>query len=225
MVHKIDEDISPELGVLISATLGNAVRWFTTMGDVRLGQSVVIIGPGQQGLAGVVVAKESGADPIIVVGRSRDRKRLEMARSFGADIVINSEEEDAVGAVSQVTGGEMADLVMDATGHPSGASMALALAGTRATLVLPGLYGGDTQVPLLLDKVILKEMKLVGVFSHDFPAVEAAIKLVGRKKYPLEEMISHHFPLDQAEEAVKLVGGEMEGELPLKVVLNPSVLW
>jgi alcohol dehydrogenase len=223
MVHKIEEDISPELGVLISATLGNAVRWLTTKAKLRMGQSVVIVGPGQQGLAGVVVARESGARPIIVVGLSRDKDRFEIARRFGADLVINSEAEKAVEIVSRETGGEMADLVMDATGHPSGASLALALAGTGATLVLPGLYGGDTEVPLLLDKVVLKEMKVLGAFSHDFPAVEAAINLVRRKKYPLEEMISHHFPLDQAEEAVKLVGGEKEGELPLKVVIDPSL--
>lgn len=57
MVHRIGEDITPETGVLISAVLGNGVRWLTEAGGLRLGQSVVIVGPGQQGLGGVVAAR------------------------------------------------------------------------------------------------------------------------------------------------------------------------
>jgi alcohol dehydrogenase len=222
MVHKIGENISPEVGVLISAILGNAVRWLRIIGNVSIGQTVAIVGPGQQGMAGVMVAKESGAEPIIVIGLSKDKKRLEMARRFGADIVINAEDQDPVKVISHETNGAMADLVMDVTGHPSGASMALTLAGTGATIILPGLYGPNTDVPLLLDKAVLKELKLLGVFSHDFPAVDAAIKIARRGKYPLSEMISHRFPLEKAEDAIRLVGGEVEGETPLKVVLDPA---
>jgi len=223
MVHKIGELVSPEVGVLISAVLGNAVRWLRTIGNVSIGQTVTIVGPGQQGLAAVVVAKESGAEPIIVIGLSKDKKRLEMASRLGADMVINAEESDPIKAVFDETGGDMADLVMDVTGHPSGASMALALAGTGATVVLPGLYGPDTQVPLLLDKAVLKELKLLGVFSHDFKAVNAAIKLARTDKYPLAEMISHRFSLEQAQQAIQLVGGEVKGEMPIKVVLDPKL--
>jgi alcohol dehydrogenase len=223
MVHKIDETVSPEVGVLISAVLGNAVRWLRTIGNVSIGQTVALLGPGPQGLAAVVVAKESGAEPIIVVGLSKDEKRLEMARYFGANIVINAEEIDPQKAVFDATGGKMADIVMDATGSPEGASMALALAGTGATVVLPGLYGPDTKVPLLLDIAVLKELKLLGVFSHDFRAVNAAIKIANKDKYPLEKMISHRFALEHAEQALKLVGGEAEGETPLKVVLDPTL--
>jgi alcohol dehydrogenase len=110
---------------------------------------------------------------------------------------------------------------MDVTGHPSGGPTALAVAGTGATIILPGLYGPDTEVPLLLDKAVLKELKILGVFSHNFRSVDAAIKLAGKGNYPMAEMISHRFPLERAEEAIKLVGGEVKGETPLKVVLDP----
>jgi alcohol dehydrogenase len=222
MVHKIGS-ISPETGVVICAGLGNAVRWLRTIGNVSIGQRVVIVGPGQQGLAAVVVAKESGAGPIFVIGLSKDRERLDMAQRFGADILINAEKEDPTQIISDETHGAMADLAMDVTGHPSGASLALSLAGTGATVILPGLYGATTEVPLLLDRVVLKELKLRGVFSHDAPAVEAAIALAGRDKYPLVEMISHRLPLEKAEDAIKLVGGKVPGETPLKVVLDPNM--
>jgi alcohol dehydrogenase len=223
MVHKIGDDIIPETGVLISAVLGNAVRWLSTIGNVSIGQSVVIIGPGQQGLAGVIVSKEAGAGPIIVLGTSKDAKRLEMAIRFGADIIVDVETEDPVKVVKEATGGKQAGLVMDATGHPSGAATAMEVAGFSSTVVLPGLYGSDTQVPLILDRAVLKEIKMIGVFSHNFPAVETAIGIARKGKYPLQEMISHRFPLEKAEEAVLLVGGELEGEMPLKVVLDPRM--
>jgi alcohol dehydrogenase len=223
MIHKIPDSISRETGVLISAVLGNGVRWLNTVGNLRLGNAVVIIGPGSQGLAGVIAAKESGAGPIIVIGLSHDAKRLEMAQKFGAHVIVLADKQDCVKQVYDATRGKMADLVMDATGNPAGAVLSLDLAGNGATIVLPGLYGPETKIPLVLDKAILKELKLVGVFSHNFPAVETAIAIAEKKLYPLEEMISHRFPLHQAKEAVELVGGFNNQELPLKVVLDPNM--
>ncbi|MEW5912778.1 MAG: alcohol dehydrogenase catalytic domain-containing protein, partial [Thermodesulfobacteriota bacterium] len=133
MVHKIGDSMTPETAVLVGAVLGNAVRWLSRIGQVKVGQAVAIVGPGQQGLAATVVAKESGADPIMVVGKSRDHARLEMARRFGADLAVDANQEDPAKVLAQATGGKMADVVMDVSGHPSGAGQALALAGLGAT--------------------------------------------------------------------------------------------
>lgn len=222
MVHRIGEDISPEVGVLIGAVLGNAVRWLSRIGGLRLGMSAAIVGPGQQGMAATVVAAESGAEPIMVVGLSRDKERLELCRRFGAHLAIAADQEDPAEAVLAATRGAGAQVVMDVSGHPSGAATALTLAASGAAVVLPGLYGATTQVPLLLDKAVFKELRLLGAYSQDFEAVEAAITLAKRTKLPLTDMISHRFPLERAEEAVRLVGGE--GPVtPLKVVLDPSL--
>lgn len=222
MVHKIGEEISPEVGVLVCAVLGNGIRWLRQIGGVSVGDSVAIVGPGQQGLAGVAVAKESGANPIIVIGLSRDKSRLEMARRFGADFSINGDEEDPVETVAEITGGKMAEVVMDVSGNPAGAELALFLAGRRGTIVLPGIYKRK-KASLDLDHAVVNEIKLVGVFSHDFRAVRPAIKMARQGKYPFGEMISHRFPLEEAERALHLVGGEVEGEMPLKVLLDPKM--
>ncbi len=223
LVHKVGDGVSPELGVLVGAVFGNAVRWMSRIGNASLGRSVAIVGPGPIGLAAVAVAKECGAEPIIVMGLERDKSRLEMARRFGADVTVNVDREDAQEAVRQATRERMADLIMDVSGHPSGAALALSVAGIGATLVVPGLYGASNSVGLLLDTVVVKELKLLGAYSQDFESVEAAIGLVKRGKYPLGEMISHRFPLEEAERALRLVEGASEGEVPLKVVLNPWV--
>jgi alcohol dehydrogenase len=223
MVHKIGDSVSPEMGVLTGAVLGNAVRWLSHIGGCRVGQAVAIVGPGQQGMAATVVAKEAGAGPVMVVGLSRDRKRLELCRRLGADLAVCSDEEDPIAALSSATGGAMAELVMDVSGHPSVAALAIDLARVGGAVVLPGLYGSSTQVPLVLDRAIFKELKLLCAFSQDFASVEAAIKLARGERYPIIEMISHRFPLERAEEAVRLVGGELPGEPPLKVVIDPAL--
>jgi alcohol dehydrogenase len=223
MVHKIGDGLSPEEGVLICAVLGNGVRWLRHIGGVTICQPVAIIGPGQQGLAAAAVAKEAGAGPIMVIGLERDAKRLEMALLFGADIVINADREDPAKVVSDATGGAMADLVMDVSGHPNGARLALDLAGIGASVILPGLYGGQTEIPLLLDRAVFREIRILGVFSHDFRAVGPAIEIAKRRKYPLKDMISHRLPLEKAGYALALVGGDIQGESSMKVVLDPDM--
>ncbi len=220
-VHKVEKDLRPEIGVLICAVLGNGIRWLQMIGGISAGVTVVIEGPGQQGLAGVVVAKEAGAGKIIITGMSKDRKRLEMAKTFGADVTIDVEKVDPVRAVSEITQGRMADVVMDVTGKPRGAVTAIDLVKKKGTVIIPGLYGMDREVPLVLDKIVYKEVRLQGVFSHDSESVIPAIHLAESGKYPLEMMVTHRFPLEEAEQAVKVAGGEIEGEDPIKVVILP----
>ncbi len=223
MVHKIGEDMSPEAGVFVGAVLGNAVRWLSRIGGVAAGHTVAIVGPGQQGLAGVMVAKVSGASLVMIVGKACDAGRLAMAKRLGADLAVDADAQDPVAVLHQATGGRMADVVMDVTGHPGGAALALELAGLGAAVVLPGLYGKGKAVPLELDRAVIKELRLLGAFSQDFESVEAAIKIARSQRFPLTELISHRLPLERAEEAVRLVAGEVEGEMPLKVVLDPAL--
>jgi alcohol dehydrogenase len=221
MVHKVRDNLLPEVGVLICAVLGNAIRWLRMIGGISLGDTVVIQGPGQQGLAGVIVSKEAAAAKVIVTGRTGDRVRFELAKTFGADETIDVERTDPVEWVRRVTHGRMADLVMDATGNPKGAITAIDLVKKRGTVILPGLYGTDKEIPLILDKIVYKEVRMQGVFSHDFRSVLPAIHLAESGKYPLERMVTHRFPLNEAEKAVKLAGGEVKGEDPIKVVIIP----
>jgi threonine dehydrogenase-like Zn-dependent dehydrogenase len=110
---------------------------------------------------------------------------------------------------------------MDVTGNPKGAATAIDLVKKRGTVILPGLYGMDKEIPLVLDQIIYQEVRVQGVFSHDFRSVIPAIHLAESKKYPLKKMVTHRFPLEEAEKAVKVAGGEIEGENPIKVVITP----
>jgi alcohol dehydrogenase len=220
-VHRVKKDLLPEIGVLVCAVLGNGVRWLQMIAGVSPGDTVVIEGPGQQGLAGVIVAREAGAGRVIVTGMSKDRERMELAKTLGADVTIDVEKVDPVKVVSELTEGRMADVVMDVTGKPRGAVTAIDLVKKKGTVVIAGLYGMDQEVPLVLDKIVFKEVRVQGVFSHDSQSVIPALRLAESGKYPLERMVTHRFPLEEAEQAVKVAGGEVEGEDPIKVVILP----
>ncbi len=221
MVHKVRDNLLPEVGVLICAVLGNAIRWLRMIGGISLGDTVVIQGPGQQGLAGVIVAKEAIAGKIIVTGMSKDRTRFELAKAFGADEIIDVEKMDPVETVRKSTNGRMADIVMDVTGTPKGAITAIDSVKKKGTVILPGLYGMDKEIPLILDKIVYREVRVQGVFSHDFRSVIPAIHLAESGKYPFEKMVTHRYPLKEAEKGVRVAGGEIKGEDPIKVVIVP----
>ena len=187
---------------------------------MALKQPAVIIGPGQQGLAGVIVAKESGAEPIIVVGLEADAERLELARRMGADVTVMADREDPVEAVKRATGGLMgavfwrcAAILRRAQRHKPGRSWRH---GGFARALRRGHRGASQAGPGHFQGADHK-----GRVFPQFLAVEPAIKIARSGKYPLEEMISHRFPLEKAEDAVRLVAGEKPKENPIKVVIAP----
>src|SRR5256885_1829581 len=71
ILHPIRGDIPAEVAVMFNP-LGAGVRWTSDLGGVKLGDTVLILGAGQRGLASVIVARAAGAGTIIVTGLSRD---------------------------------------------------------------------------------------------------------------------------------------------------------
>ncbi|NLD49150.1 MAG: alcohol dehydrogenase catalytic domain-containing protein [Clostridiaceae bacterium] len=221
VVHKIDRDVPLEAAVLTCAVIGDSIRWVRTIGGVTIGDTVVILGAGQQGLGAVVAARESGASKIIVTGTKRSSRRLELAKEFGADYIVNGDETDVVDFVNDITNGKLADVVFDASGNVKAIESATDLVRKRGTIVTPGLYSGRASIDL--NKLVLAEQKLLGAFTHDLNSVIPAIKLIESRKYPLEKMVTHKYTLEEAEKAVLVAARELkDGENPIKVVIEPN---
>ena len=98
IVHRMDPALSPQLAVMFNP-LGAGFRWAVEMPNTRPGDSVVILGPGQRGLACVVACREVGAGTIMVTGLAADANKLALARAFGADYTIDVDNEDAIARV------------------------------------------------------------------------------------------------------------------------------
>lgn len=221
LVHRMSPDIAPEIAVLFNP-LGAGFRWAVDIPRLRVGETVVVLGPGQRGLASIIAAREAGAGQIIVTGLSRDERKLALAREFGADEVINVEREDLVSRVRELTDGEMADLVVDVTAYAVDAvTQAIDIARRNGRVVLGGTKGPKPVPNFLSDKIVGKELALLGAFGVDWPAYEAAIRLIESRKYPLEHMHTHTLPLAEAERGLELLAGKVPGEQAVHIALMP----
>ena len=219
-VHPIPSTLSPDVAVLVCAVLGNGVRWMRTVAGVGVGDTAVVVGPGPQGLAATVVARESGAKNIIVVGLARDEARLAMARELGATHAVAADRDDPHTLVAELTDGLMANVAIDVTNSSESPALALDLVGARGTLVLGG--GGGPEASLVSkNKIVGEEIRIIGVNTHDSPAVKRALSIAESGRYPLEKIVSHRFDLSDAENAIRTLAGDVPSEGLTKVVMYP----
>ena len=116
IVHRIRKDIPASLAVMFNP-LGAGFRWAVELPDTGPGDVVLVLGPGQRGLASVIAARAAGADTIIVTGLTRDAPKLALAKELGADHVIDVEQEDARTRVKELTGGRGAEVVIEVTAN------------------------------------------------------------------------------------------------------------
>lgn len=221
LATKVSDYLPAEAAVLVGAVMANGFQWAVRQGGVKMGDFVLIQGPGQQGLACTFAARHAGAARIFISGIGRDAKRLALAERFGAHRTINVEREDVVEVVRQETGGAMADVVVDVSGSPQAIRNSVECVRRQGTLVLGGLTGDSTVTPLLMDKFVWGEIRLQGVFTADNDATEATIRLLESTKFPVEEMVSHIFPLEETERCIQAVGGELPELYPTKALIKP----
>ena len=110
VVHHVPKGVTPELAGLVTP-MANGVEWSLFDGGVGYNSTVLIQGPGQQGLSQTVICKQAGASLIIVTGTSKDAARLEVAKKLGADYVIDVQKEDPLARIKEITGGKGVDIV------------------------------------------------------------------------------------------------------------------
>jgi len=221
IVHKIDSAVPPEIATLFNP-LGAGFRWAVEMPGLLPGATVVVLGPGQRGLASVIAAVEAGAGCVIVTGLAADEHKLALARVFGARRTINIEEEEPAAVVREMTGNRGADIVIDVTAYAVEAvTQACNLARRGGTVVLAGTKGPKPVPDFVVDRIIMKELTLIGALGVDYDNYDRAIRLIESGKYPLERMHTHTLPLDQAERALRILAREEPGEDAVHIALVP----
>jgi len=198
-VHKIAADV-PDRAACMASVLGNGVRWVRTLGKVKFGEAVVIIGPGAQGLATIIAAKEAGAYPIIILGRTRNPNKWELAKEFGADNVVDITKVDPVEEVKKFTQGKFADVIIETTGAAEMIELGLHLARPAARYIMVGTCGFEKR-PLTTDLIVFKELQIIGGLGQSWDT-EPAVQIINTRKYAVEKMVSHVFPLEKADEAM-----------------------
>ncbi|MCH7484946.1 MAG: zinc-binding dehydrogenase [Chloroflexi bacterium] len=221
VLHRISESVSPEIATLFNP-LGAGFRWAVAMPHLESGETIVVLGPGQRGLASVIAAREAGAGQVIVTGLTRDKHKMALAREFGATLTVNVETEDLRGVVREATDGRGADVVIDVTAYATEAvTQAIDLARRGGRVVLAGTKGQKPVADFFSDRVVLKELTLLGALGVDYDGYDRAVRLIESAKYPLEKMHTHTMPLDEAGRAIDMLAGKIPGEEAIHIALVP----
>ena len=219
LIHKLADSVPSEIAPLYLA-LSNGIRWVQGEGRIGIGDTVVILGPGQLGLSCVVAAKEAGAGCIIVTGRAADGKKLEIARELGAHHTIDiDDEDDVVQRVHDLTGGKGADAVINVTSAaPAAAQQAVELVKMRGVIVMAGGALGPAE-GFYPDMLTRKEITMKGVRGRTARDLKKALRLLESGKYPLRKLATHKFSIEDTEKALLTIGGEGErGAIHVSVV-------
>lgn len=190
---------------------------------IKLGDTVVVQGSGPVGLNAAILAQLAGALRVIVTGGPA--LRLELAREFGADEVIDIEKvapADRVKMVRDLTGGRGADVVIEATGAPAAVAEGMAMARDAGTYVVAGQYTDNGDVTINPHwQLNRKHLTVKGVWGIDLSHFYRSILVMGKHKsrFAWEKIVSKHYGLDGVNEAI----ADVEACRVMKAVIAPGL--
>jgi L-iditol 2-dehydrogenase len=207
-LFKVPDSLPSEIAVLtevMAVTAGmDKAKQFS---GFRFGDTVVVQGVGPLGMCHVIKARMLGAGTIVAIDRSA--YRLKLALELGADVALNARETDGkqrVQAVRELTGGRGADLVVECAGVPEVIPEGFELLRPSGMYIESGNFSDLGDVTIKPHLICSKNLRIIGVGGEAItmygPSMEAMDRY--RQHYPLHKFVSHYYPVEQAEEALKL---------------------
>jgi L-iditol 2-dehydrogenase len=218
---RIPKELDPETFIGGGCGLVTAIHAMDRA-EVRLGQTVAVLGAGPVGQSIAALAALSGAGQVIVVGGPAGR--LAFARRMGATDVIELDmpAADRAAQVRSLTGGRGADVVIEAAGVPDAVPQALDLVRDGGRVVIAGQYAdhGDTTINPHR-QINRKHVEIRGVWGSDYSHFHRAVQLATAfgARVPWREMVSGRYPLNRVKEALEAV----ERRDVLKALVVPSM--
>jgi L-iditol 2-dehydrogenase len=213
IVHRVPKEI-PYAHAAMIEPLSCSVHTVDRAG-IRFGDVVVVAGMGPIGLCKLQLARLK--NPSLLIAIDTRKKRLDLAKKLGADVVLNPEEQDVVEAVKDMTGGYGCDVYIHNSGSPSGVIQGLKMVRKLGTFVEFSVFSSETSVDwsIIGDR---KEMNIVGSHISGRNGYPVAIDFLAKGLIRVDEIVTHRFPLEKYMEAFSLAEKGMES---IKVVLEP----
>ena len=183
-------------------------------GHVAPGDVVAVVGAGPIGLAAITGARLFSPSHIVAIDLAASR--LEAAKQFGADIVVNPAQEDALAAVRHVTDGLGADVSMEAVGTPAAFELTVSLARAGGHIANIGVHGEPAT--LHLETLWIKDVTITTGLV-DTSSTPTFLKLLAGHQLDASNFATHNFALDEFEQAYDVFSHAADTGA-LKVVLH-----
>jgi L-iditol 2-dehydrogenase len=212
-LYRVPENFSLEEAA-ISEPFAAAVQAVTEVTQVRIGETALVSGPGPIGLLCLKLLVAEGIRTI-VAGAPGDDERLEAARRFGADVVVNLGEQKLIDAVLDATSGAGVDVALECAGHPASVRGCLEVLKPLGRFTQVAICGRDLEFPI--DQLLYKQVTLSGSFCYTASTWDRMMKIYAQGKIRLHDLVSVKLPITQWQTAFGLC---MEKKA-LKVLMHP----
>ncbi len=194
--YPVPPGVSDEELLMLADILPTGFEVGVLNGGIRPGDVVVVVGAGPIGLSAITGAQLFS--PSLVVAIDMAASRLDAAKSFGADVVINNSHEDAVAAVRELTAGLGADVAIEAVGVPATFELAVDLVRPGGHVANIGVHGAPAT--LHLERVWDRNLTITTGLV-DTSSTPTLLRLLVGRQLDATRFVTHHFRLDEMMEA------------------------
>lgn len=168
---------------------------------VKPGSTVLVQGGGPAGIAFLQASKLSGAKKVIV--SARGEQRLEFAKHFGADEVIDAKNENVLERVMELTDGQGCDYVMDAAGSIDSILLCFDACKIGGDILYYGIPDASAKIDFPFMKMMMKQLRLHGILEY-CAGWDTLVSLVESGRINIHDMVTHTFKLDELPKAIEL---------------------
>lgn len=205
---RVPDSVTDEEALGVGCAFRTVVNGYDKLnkhGGINTGDTVVVQGAGPVGLYSTVMAAQSAASKVIVIGAPAER--LEAAKKWGATDVINIDEvkdsDERTKMVKAMTNGRGAEVVIECSGFPPAINEGLDLMATAGTYLVMGQTSTRT-IEFKPNLLLSKQAVILGSGSADIRHFYKALKFIEahKNKYPFAEMVSKTYELEELNEAL-----------------------
>jgi L-iditol 2-dehydrogenase len=213
-LYRVPEHLSMEEAAM-SEPFAVAIQAVTEVTDTRIGDVVLVSGPGPIGLLCLKLLVAEGIKTI-VAGASGDELRLEAARRIGATDVVDVSKRSLKDVVAEHTDGRGFDVAFECAGHPSSVRGCIESLRPLGKYTQVGICG--CEVPFPIDQVFYKQLTVQGSICYTPKTWDRMMKIFAQGRVRLDDLITAKLPLSEWRKAFHLCVQKQA----LKVLLFPE---
>jgi alcohol dehydrogenase len=194
--YPVPAGVPDEQTLMVADILPTGYEVGVLNGRVQPADVVAVVGAGPIGLAAITGARLYS--PTHIVAIDFVAARLDAAKTFGADVVVNPSNEDPLEVVRGLTGGLGADVSIEAVGTPAAFELTVSLARAGGHIANIGVHGKPAT--LHLEELWIKDVTITTGLVDTF-STPTFLKLLEGHQFDASRFVTHHFTLDEFEKA------------------------